>query len=631
MASATIASLDVLLKGNTSNFDNALNKSTSGLGKFRSQVNTQSTSINDKLNTLGSGAGAAMTNALTNPIGALKSAIMSIGSAFAHPIETAKSFANSLIAIGATIRGGLMSAISAMTKLLKFAFDPMAWVRGFQAIAIACWQALPAVLSLDAALIPIDFILGAIAAVAVVLIGAVVALSVALLYLAGQQATVIGSTKKMADTLNMSVSSLNALSTVGHMDLDAVGASIGHLERTLSEAALTGNAASAMLARLGLSARDLSQMLPDQQLRVLADALKNVKNQADRLRISQELFGKHGGMEMLQVMQNGAKGLDALQKKAEQFGLNFTEAQASAVRKSNKLWSEWKMGIQGLGNSLAIALTDFWGNIGSALGAAFGWVARGVRELIPIIRETWAVIKQIFVSSAQMIAMLFQPVWDLIKMGWNALMGAIGVTNETTWTDVKTKVLTFLIATEFAFLRWKDTTILVFDTIALAILEFADKLADHVRTFQNRINIMIAMVNFVRAQLGMPLIMRLDIPGLDAIKAQVNDLKADIAARAGALGADWIAFFNRRMLELNQVGDAVRQQGNALANEAKTNAPAMKGSQEAFAIIAGETNANERMYGTLNELLVEARAANNLNRAELRELKGRIGVAVARL
>lgn len=148
------------------------------------------------------------------------------------------------------------------------------------------------------------------------------------------------------------------LADIGAEELDQ---QLGRMVVNVSRAAAGGGEATKALQLLGISAAELAQKTPSEQLRVLADRLLGVENDSDRARIAVEIFGK-SGLKMLNLLEGGSAGLDAAAAEARSFGAVITtEATVAAEQFNDNLTrlqtAGGRVGIS-LANSVLPTLVD---------------------------------------------------------------------------------------------------------------------------------------------------------------------------------------------------------------------------------------------------------------------------------
>jgi hypothetical protein len=92
------------------------------------------------------------------------------------------------------------------------------------------------------------------------------------------------------------------------VDMEGLGHSLGHLQKSISEAAIGGGEAGHVLNLLGLDAQALSHMTADEQLGKVADAMQQIGNRGDQAMLAMKLFGRSGA-ELLPTLDLGSEGI----------------------------------------------------------------------------------------------------------------------------------------------------------------------------------------------------------------------------------------------------------------------------------------------------------------------------------
>lgn len=118
------------------------------------------------------------------------------------------------------------------------------------------------------------------------------------------------------------------------------------MTRRVSEAANgTGEAVKA-LEELNIDAAQLSRLAPEHQFEALADALSKVEDPASRVRLAMKLFDSEG-VSLLQMMENGAEGLQKMRQEADDLGMTMSKDMVSNVATANDALA--KVGEQVMG------------------------------------------------------------------------------------------------------------------------------------------------------------------------------------------------------------------------------------------------------------------------------------------
>lgn len=151
--------------------------------------------------------------------------------------------------------------------------------------------------------------------------------------------------------------------------------------RNIAEAADGTGEARDALERLGLSARALVDLRPEDQFEAIAEAMEGLTSASARAQTAQELFGR-GGAEVLRILDAGADGIRAYREEARKMGLTLSRDQADAAAAAN---DEMDRLATTIGVGLRNALLE--------LSPIITTVVQGLNSVIPPIA---AIIRQVF-------------------------------------------------------------------------------------------------------------------------------------------------------------------------------------------------------------------------------------------
>ena len=169
---------------------------------------------------------------------------------------------------------------------------------------------------------------------------------------------------KMSARTGISVEALSELGYAAEQsgaDLETLEGGVRKMQKFLVEAAQGSKGAGDTLSKLGLRLSDLGRLTPDQQFELLADRISKIQDPAIRAATAMEVFGKTG-TSLLPMMQDGAKGIEALKQQARDLGLVISTEDAKAAEtfgdKLDDLWKVIKSGVFAIGAALAPLLQD---------------------------------------------------------------------------------------------------------------------------------------------------------------------------------------------------------------------------------------------------------------------------------
>ena len=214
-------------------------------------------------------------------------------------------------------------------------------------------------------------------------VGGVTAAGVAVLGLANSFAETGDRVAKTADRLGMGIEAYQKLSYA--MSQSGVNAqqfdqSMQHFSNTIRQGAAGNEAFSRKLQEIGLDARKLANMRPEQAIERISDFMKSLPSDAERTRVAMTLFGRQAGPQMMAALRNGSAGIRELKQEAVGLGIVMTEEQARQSELFMDARTRLRESVNGLRNQF----------IGASIGPiteAFDHLKGAIVEQMPVIRE----------------------------------------------------------------------------------------------------------------------------------------------------------------------------------------------------------------------------------------------------
>jgi hypothetical protein len=156
------------------------------------------------------------------------------------------------------------------------------------------------------------------------------------------------------------------------------------MSRFLLEAQQNTGAANETLAQLHLTFQQLSGLSPDEQFKLIGDAVNKIQDPTLRAAMAMKVFGK-SGTALLPMLADGAAGIEALQRRSDELGLTMSGADAAAAVKFGDiledLWKQAKMVTFHVGAAVAQALQPWLEKAAIAGASVVAWV-RNNRGLV---------------------------------------------------------------------------------------------------------------------------------------------------------------------------------------------------------------------------------------------------------
>ncbi len=241
--------------------------------------------------------------------------------------------------------------------------------------------------------------------------------------LAASTASLGDDVAKTADKLGIGTTQLQELRYAAERSGVATSAfdkSLEKMQKNLGEAAGGTGEAKDALEQLGLSAKDLIQLSPDEALAMIADRMGNVETAAERAAIANDIFGR-SGVGMINMLRGGSKGLQQLQADARRTGYVLSEQAARDAEVFQDTLLDTQLVMKGLKNTVGAELmpvvTQAMRRVGDALvdnrEDVQRWAkgfADGVEKALPVIGEVakgigkvGAVIAGVITQTADMV------------------------------------------------------------------------------------------------------------------------------------------------------------------------------------------------------------------------------------
>ncbi len=184
---------------------------------------------------------------------------------------------------------------------------------------------------------------------------------------------------KMGQKLGVSAESIQELgyaASLSDVPLEGLVGSMQKLERRLDAVAQKGKGPAAdALRRLGISAKELTNLSVDQKLERIADGFADLPASVSKVPLAVQLGL---GPNLIPLLKEGGDGIREMREEARMLGLVVDTETAEAFEAWNDDLTRVKGAVQGLKNDAVIALVPMLREMTTAV---FGWV-RANRELI---------------------------------------------------------------------------------------------------------------------------------------------------------------------------------------------------------------------------------------------------------
>lgn len=265
---------------------------------------------------------------------------------------------------------------------------------------------------------------------------------------------------KFSQQIGVSTESLSRLQyaagQMANVSEQQFGMALRRMTRRIEEAKDGAGPAAAALERLGLSARELARMSPDQQFRKLAEAMKDAQSQGGRLRDTMAIFDTEG-MPLVNMLAAGSDRIREFEEEADKLGVTVGQdlvADALAFQNELRKLEGVKKGLrQTIASELLPTLTNMTSKFTDAEDAAgrLDKVARVASTGVKLLATVGAVVVGVFKTVGEALGAVgaaivslvqgrFREVGEIVRMNFQDLdanMRAIGDNIRDIWDDTK--------------------------------------------------------------------------------------------------------------------------------------------------------------------------------------------------
>ena len=131
---------------------------------------------------------------------------------------------------------------------------------------------------------------------------------------------------------------------------------LGIMQRNLADAAGGGETTTAAFKALGLEAKALIDLTPDQQFEKIAVAIAGIENPTQRAGVAMDIFGR-GALKMTDILNGFAEKAKNAEEFQRKFNLSLSDIDTDIVAEANDAMARVMSTTQGLGNTIAVAVS----------------------------------------------------------------------------------------------------------------------------------------------------------------------------------------------------------------------------------------------------------------------------------
>lgn len=179
--------------------------------------------------------------------------------------------------------------------------------------------------------------------------------SLSALYVSGARS--VEQLSRMSDQIGIASDDLGALRYAAQ---EMAGVAEGtfdnalrRMRRRVTEAGDGAGPAVGALQSLRLEASELARMSPDEQFRAIADAMREIPDQGERLRATMAIFDTEG-MPLVNALSQGSDAIREMEDQARELGYTINDLDAAKVEQAQRAMGRIGTNMQGFTQQLAV-------------------------------------------------------------------------------------------------------------------------------------------------------------------------------------------------------------------------------------------------------------------------------------
>jgi hypothetical protein len=151
------------------------------------------------------------------------------------------------------------------------------------------------------------------------------------------------------------------------------------LADTIYDAVENGGKSAEAFEKIGISAKDLIDLSPEEQLKKIGEGMQFVSNRTERAALASDIFGKNG-MTMLPILDDMENLLNRAGNEAKNFGVTLSDVDSRPIEAVNDNFSSLKTAITGVSTQLIASMAPAMLRITNKMVEYAGRTAKAIKE-----------------------------------------------------------------------------------------------------------------------------------------------------------------------------------------------------------------------------------------------------------
>lgn len=188
-----------------------------------------------------------------------------------------------------------------------------------------------------------------------------------------ERLTQLGEAAASIGVTTSALSQLAYAAKFSGLGAEDLSGAMGKMSKSVADAAGGTGKAVAAFQTLGLTAKELQKLSPDEAFKKISTSFAGITNAAQRTQLEMDIFGK-SGKALNATLSLGADGLNKAGAEALKLGVAISDIDAAKVEQAKTSFIKLQAAVEGVGNQLAVQLSPF---ISDAADRLFGLGTKG--------------------------------------------------------------------------------------------------------------------------------------------------------------------------------------------------------------------------------------------------------------
>lgn len=230
--------------------------------------------------------------------------------------------------------------------------------------------------------------------------------------------------KHLGERLGITSEAVQALGYAARLNgasQEVMTVGLQRLSYSLQSAGVHSKAFAATLSKIGLSAAQLKGHKLDENLEVIADKFKAMKDGPDKVAASMQLFGRTAGPQLIPLLNQGKEGIKELREEAEKLGVTTGEHNVEEAEKYERAMAKFHAQLGAVKDAIVFTLLPALTRLLGLFSDIIGFFKKNSDAVRPVIVAIAAAITYLLIPSVKNLGKAITGAFGQFIMRWTII------------------------------------------------------------------------------------------------------------------------------------------------------------------------------------------------------------------